>query len=176
MQSPSPSAKPLPLKTHRRRLPPALVGWLGLLVSGTAFAADATYVNARFGYSISYPADLLVAEPESDNGDGRAFHARRGTARMLVWASNNVLAESPAALARQAERECAGQSASYRLVKPAVAAVSCTTSRGDVFYEKTLIRGDVLTSILVTYPAQEKAAWDAVVARISKSMVPARGG
>ena len=31
-----------------------------------------TYANARFKYSISYPADLLIPQGEAENGDGQA--------------------------------------------------------------------------------------------------------
>jgi len=31
-----------------------------------------TYCNARFGYCIHYPNDLLYPQREADNGDGRA--------------------------------------------------------------------------------------------------------
>ena len=37
-----------------------------------------TYTNARFGYSISYPADVLMPQGESDNGDGQKFLSRDG--------------------------------------------------------------------------------------------------
>ena len=29
------------------------------------------YNNVRFGYSVCYPGNLLTAQPEADNGDGR---------------------------------------------------------------------------------------------------------
>src|SRR5947207_3694227 len=32
-----------------------------------------TYANARFKYSIGYPADLLIPQGESENGDGQVF-------------------------------------------------------------------------------------------------------
>lgn len=43
-----------------------------------------TYTNGRFGYSACYPADLLRPQPESPNGDGRAFVGEHG-AKLLVW-------------------------------------------------------------------------------------------
>ncbi len=43
-----------------------------------------TYSNARFDYSISYPAGLLEAQGEADNGDGQTFRAKDGHAEMHV--------------------------------------------------------------------------------------------
>jgi hypothetical protein len=36
------------------------------------------YVNLRFGYSVQYPADLLIAQGESDNSDGQRFVSKNG--------------------------------------------------------------------------------------------------
>ena len=146
----------------------------GPMVS-SAWAATATYANARYGYRVSYPADLLVAEPESDSGDGRKFHARRGHAELLAWASENVLEQTPADLARHSEHECGGRPASYKIVKPTLVAVSCVSPAGIMFYQKTLIRGGVLTAIRMTYPAAERSVWDGVVTQISRSMAAGIG-
>ncbi len=139
-------------------------------------AADAqtpaltTYTNARYGYSISYPRDLLVAEQESENGDGRRFHARRGSGFLLVWADNNALDQTPSSIAAEAAQDCRGRPLAYKVVKPNLVALSCLTPRGRVFYQKTLIRGDLLTSIQMNYPVADKAQWDAATAQIAQSL------
>ena len=38
-----------------------------------------TYVNARFKYSISYPADVLIPQGEAENGDGQIFREKYGS-------------------------------------------------------------------------------------------------
>src|SRR5437588_5064694 len=53
-----------------------------------------TYTNARFGYSISYPASVLVPQGESDNGDGQIFRSRDGHAEMRVFGRYNVQNET----------------------------------------------------------------------------------
>lgn len=147
----------------------ALAG-LALLATTAATGDLATYVNQRFGYSIRYPADLFVAVREADNGDGRAFHARRGGPRFLVWAAYNALGRTPADLAAEASRDCPRHRADYRVVKPRLVAVSCVGGDGRVIYQKTLIRGDVLTTFRMTYPSAERSRWDAVLAQISGSL------
>ena len=153
-----------------------------VLISGTAASAQPAadvesevpkghYVNVRYGYSISFPPELLVAEPEADAGDGRAFHARKGLAQMRVWAEWKVadLDQRPAKIAAEAEQECGG-SAAYKVVKPALVAVSCVTKKGEILYEKTLFKGDQVVTMHMTYPATERRTWDPVLQRIAASL------
>jgi hypothetical protein len=75
-----------------------------LLVSSCTTAAMAqsnvwkTYINARYGYSLCYPADLLHPGPEPDAHDGVTFNGPPSTTR-IVFGSNNVLSDSPASAA-----------------------------------------------------------------------------
>lgn len=65
-----------------------------LALSAVAFGQTKykTYNNARFGYSISYPSDLLSPQGEADNGDGQIFLG--DGAEMRVFGSNLLLNES----------------------------------------------------------------------------------
>src|SRR5437763_1722717 len=61
-----------------------------LSVCLVSYASDthekySTYSNARFSYSISYPADLLLPQGEADNGDGQRFTSRDKRAEMIVY-------------------------------------------------------------------------------------------
>ena len=67
--------------------------------------------------------------------------------------------------------DCTGAAAPYKLVRPTVVVVSCTTM-GGVAYRKTAIRGDVLISYELTYPTAQKARWDAVIGKLS--LTPAK--
>ena len=135
-------------------------------------AAFATYANSRFNYTVDYPADLLVPQPEAENGDGRAFNAKTGKAQILVYGSYNALNESPAELAQRAESDCTGQHAQYRLAKPKLVAISCTSGES-ILYQKTMIEGDTLTTLRATYPASERKTWDGVIAAMARSLAPA---
>jgi hypothetical protein len=143
------------------------------LTSPVLAAGDATYVNSRFGYAIDRPADW-VAEAEAENGDGRVFHPRGSAVRAAVWGGYNALDESPAQIADRAAEDCHGAPLAYRVVKPALVAISCRTG-GRILYQKTLIRGDVLTSLRFTYPAAEAARWEPVLKRMAASMRAATG-
>jgi hypothetical protein len=136
-------------------------------------AGWSTYQNARFGYSVLYPGGLLAPQPEADNGDGRHFRARRGQADVAVWAAY-ANGQTLAGLAAEAERDCAGGRASYKVVRtakrPPFMALSCAKPGGQVLYAKALQCKDVITQIQFTYPAAEKAVWDAVVTTMSASL------
>src|SRR5256714_15334892 len=66
-----------------------LIGFMCLCVGVAAAASQTffstpqnnykTYANARFKYSISYPADLLIPQGEAENGDGQGFREKSGS-------------------------------------------------------------------------------------------------
>ena len=140
-----------------------------LAAPALAAGAMATYANARFGYSISYPAALFTAERESDNGDGRVFRARSGGAEIRVWGAYNAANATPVQLADEAQGDCLRKPASYRVAKPGLVAISCDTAQG-VLYEKQLIHRDTITAVMITYPAAERSRWDPVVTQVANSL------
>ncbi len=44
-----------------------------------------SYCNARFGYCIDYPANILIPQEEAVNGDGRKFTNRKGEVILTVF-------------------------------------------------------------------------------------------
>lgn len=140
-----------------------------------AIAAEVdTYSNARYRYSISYPRDLLSPLPEADNGDGRIFKAKTGIAEFRVFAEGNALDERAELIAKRAEEDCLNHKASYRVVKPTLVAVSCTMPNGHVYYQKTLIRNGMETTVTADYPKSEAQIWARAVSVMSKTMTAAR--
>ena len=68
-----------------------------LIFSEKANAIDITYKtysNARFGYVINYPTDILIPQGEADNGDGQKFISKEKGVIALVYGSNNALDET----------------------------------------------------------------------------------
>jgi len=129
------------------------------------------YVNSRYDYSISYPRTLLKPQPESDSQDGRVFAAVKGKAQFRVFADGTVpdITDTPEAAAKLAEEKCPGHRATYRVVRPRLAAISCTIGT-DILYSKTLLREGVATTFMGTYPVRERPIWDPVVAAMARSM------
>ena len=155
----------------RGAAPVLALSFFGLVVSPHS-AWAATYANARFGYSVTYPDDLLIPEREADNSDGRAFHVRHGAARMSVWGAYRDEASegTPDAIARLYQADCGGGKITYKIVKPRLVAFSCVTPAGQIIYQKTLIGGDVLRWVRFDYPYSDRAAWDTVVRQVSSSL------
>ncbi|HEY3814184.1 MAG TPA: hypothetical protein VGL66_13245 [Caulobacteraceae bacterium] len=134
-----------------------------------AKGATDTYVNARYGYSVSYPRGLFKPQPESDSGDGRVFTATRDGAEFRVWANYAGQDMTPTQLADEILADCTGHKASYRVVKPNLVAISCQSSQG-VLYEKELIHNGLVTAFMITYPSAQSAYWNPVTAAISNSL------
>jgi hypothetical protein len=129
-------------------------------------AAYWTYSNARYRFSISYPGDLLVPQGESDNGDGQKFVSRDGSASLTAFGSNR-LDRSLQAEFRSAQEN---RNVTYKVLKRDMFVVS-GTENGKIFYQKTLLRGDVFKTFIIEYDEQERGVYDAVTTRVARSFV-----
>jgi len=128
-----------------------------------------SYANARFSYSISYPADLLIPQGEADNGDGQTFRAQDGRAEMRVWGQNNVNGETLRAAFTRTVNEW-GDGINYKVIKGDWFVVSALVN-GKIHYQKTLLRRGVFKTFLIEYYATHRATYDQVTTRVSKSFV-----
>ena len=132
-----------------------------------------TYSNARFAYSIDYPTDLLTPQDESQNGDGRVFMAKKGSAELRVWGQYNALFDTlkTAYLSDLKER---GAGVTYKTLL-ADGYVISGTKGGKVYYQKTILSGTdgdagaTFATFVIQYNKSEKAKWDPVAAKISRS-------
>ena len=125
-----------------------------------------TYANARYGYSISYPADLLEPQGESDNGDGQVF--KNSDAEMRVYGSNSVLDETLEKQYRKLLKNY-GKSIAYKTFREKFFVVSAI--RNDkIFYQKTFENSDgVFITFEIEYKKSERAKYDKAVTKIVKS-------
>ena len=139
------------------------------IVSAAQTPTYKTYTNARFAYSISYPANLLKPQGEAANGDGQAFRSGDGRAEMRVWGQNNVNNDSLRAVYDQVVSEW-GAGVSYKVMKQDWFVVSALVD-GKIHYRKTMLRRDVFKTFEIEYDESQKATYDAVTARVSKSFV-----
>lgn len=155
-----------------------LVIFLWLALGGsqalpTAYSSSAaqrtvykTYTNARFGYSISYPSNLLTPQGEADNGDGQVFRARDNSAEMRVYGSQDV----GGGLAEAYREAQAGKEVTYKTMKRNWFVVSGRDG-GRIFYRKTIFKGDVLKTFTIEYDESQKSTYDAITARIARSFI-----
>jgi hypothetical protein len=132
----------------------------------TERAAYRTYSNARYGFSISYPADLLVPQGESDNGDGQRFTSRDGSASLAAFGSNRL----DRSLQDEYSSAQENRNVTYKVLKRDMFVVS-GTENGKIFYQKTLLRGAVFKTFIIEYDESERGVYDAVTTRVARSFV-----
>ena len=152
----------------------ALALTLGVPVSAQTDGGWHHYVNSRFHFAIDIPDRLLRTLPPPDNGDGRGFVARRGTAEGSAAGSYNTEHKTLADLASDAERRCVNHRASYRIVRANFMALSCELTGKRIFYTRSFTRGDedIVATFDFSYLDAERAIWNPVVAQMSRSFQP----
>jgi hypothetical protein len=131
-----------------------------------------TYANVRYGYSVCYPPNLLHAEREADNSDGRAFTSTDG-ARLLVFGSNNVSESSLTAEAEAQANNYLGSNGkvTYRADRPNWIVISGEDGAGAEFYTKTFVRGDQFVAFQLKYPKTAAARYKPVIERLNRCFV-----
>jgi hypothetical protein len=143
-----------------------------VLVSASASAERLrTYANVRFGTTAEVPADW-TADPPPENGDGRIFRSPDRRASLTVSGSLHIWDSIDQAM-RIYEQPDKGEKITYRLRGPRSLVIS--GSRGEIiFYAKHILscRDQIWNSIEIEYPARDKAVYDALVTRVSRSLRP----
>jgi hypothetical protein len=127
----------------------------------------ATYTNARFGYSIKYPAGVLVPQGESENGDGQRFISPDGRSVLTVWGSHNALGESLEENFRQALQDVGGK-VTYQ-VKKGNWYVFSGYRGGAILYQKTYLINGVFKTFTWEYPEEQRGLFDRVTGVIAAS-------
>jgi hypothetical protein len=155
----------------------ALIFAIGICASNDAAAAQekwATYMNPRFGTTADYPASIFtVRDPPPENGDGQSFHSSDDHAQLSIYGAYNVDGDTP----RSYLEKNADQDVSYRRTTARYFVMS-GTRKDQLFYERCNFhegKNDIIDCFTVTYPAAEKAIWDPIVTRLSKSLRGGRG-
>lgn len=126
-----------------------------------------TYTNARYGYSVCYPADLLHPQQEAANGDGRAFLAAN-SASLISWGGYNVL-ERTITQAKDddvARLSGGGFSITYQVVRPGWYVLSGSGKAG-TFYKRKMLSRDREVTFELRYPSAEAGVWNPIAARMS---------
>jgi hypothetical protein len=127
------------------------------------------YGNPRFQYDICYPKDLLTAQPEAENGDGRRFTGADGVS-LAVWGSNNALSSSLKDEIDAAAKRLAGPAGrvTYRAMHAGWAVVSGENGAG-LFYDKIFYnrKADQFKQFEITYDKSQATLYNPIVSKIS---------
>jgi len=153
-----------------------LLAGSALALAGLAPPAYQTYHNTRFGYRIDYPADFRP-QPEAGNGDGRRFVSPDGQAVLSAYASYNALEGGLAEHRNIARAGWQAQHATLTLDQHTrTGYVLSGQVKGRIFYEKTVLKSNTLTTFLWEYPATRRAALDAVIQHTIQTLQPSIAG
>lgn len=134
------------------------------------------YANARFGFVLTYPAEL-VAGKESMNGDGREFHTRNGEFSLAAMAHFFVPESGDSLESRwKEELNTSNVTITYKKKTPHWYVVSGLTKNGTEYYHKLYRKGSNWAAFHITYPHARNRKYDPWVEQIAKRFVPFRKG
>jgi curved DNA-binding protein CbpA len=133
---------------------------------------DLTWVawrNARFGFTLAYPSDIFVADPEQAT-DGAAFRSRDGRARYMVSAGMNRNGATLAAH-RRSLMEGPYKSAAFDYTpRRAYWFVLSGVLGEEMFYERVTFSCDrrMVHAWKLVYPSAERALYDRIVEEVHR--------
>ena len=126
------------------------------------------YCNARFAYCLEYPR-TLIAQGESDNGDGQVFRSKDRRVELRAYGSLNFLEQTPAQYRKAAS---AGKRVTYTLEKPGFFVLNGLEGQNIVYHKTIYPRSqEKYVSLILSYPQSLRSSWDKAVGRLSKSLV-----
>lgn len=153
-----------------------------LMITGFSFTSENTidiqhynqYCNARFDYCLDYPK-FLVAQPESENGDGRIFKDKNGVEVLRVFGRLNLDQEGETiSLEKQYHSDIQDYKAqtsiiTYKKLGKTFFVLSGYRN-GKIFYQKTILKKDAFAFAILQYSKSEKAIYDKVSTEVFKSL------
>ena len=144
----------------------AFVAAAPLLAAQSALADDVNYVNERFGTSATFPGERFPQPlPAPTNGDGLGWTAPNG-AEVYIYGRNNLGGETPQTIiADRAETD----EVTYKASGKRWAVVSGYRD-GKIFYERYILRGDLIHSVAVRYPEEVRDIYDPLVGPVTLSL------
>ncbi|MDY8109426.1 hypothetical protein U0C82_09765 [Fulvimarina sp. 2208YS6-2-32] len=140
--------------------------FVGLSASAEAGAADLTYENERYGTSATFPSELFPDPlPAPQSGDGLGWSAPNG-AEIFVYARANAGGETARSIIAS---RAATDDVTYEASGKRWAVVSGYRD-GRIFYERYILRGDLVHSVSIRYPEEVRETYDPIVGDITNSL------
>jgi hypothetical protein len=124
-----------------------------------------TYVNPRFGFSISYPS-YLIQSRLPDNGAGISFKSPDGC--LSISAQGHFLNGLSLSTMWNHDLTAYGNSITYKVKRNDWFVVS-GVANGFEYYRKTFVKGGNWCSFVITYPHGQNERYDPVVEQIAKN-------
>jgi hypothetical protein len=127
------------------------------------------YTNPRYGFTALWPASFSAQPPPAD-GDGQEWAGPGGQVLLSAYGANNVFGYSP----KQDEAAVASRlSKVYANINGNVVTVSGYKDNGQtIVYERDVVGRGAIDTLYWSYPAHQKARWDAAVTRTALTFRP----
>ncbi len=149
------------------------------IVGAVAQAEDwVSYHNNQFGYRFLYPANVFQAKVEAPNSEGPTFTSADGRSKLTVFAALNTENIGIGEYRETILRDFAGYDRIDYGPKGQSWFVLSGLRSGTVYYQKVLYacEGRIINVFSLTYPEEQKTAFDSIVTGIEKSFFTASGG
>lgn len=131
-----------------------------------------SYTNEKLGYSITYPKDVLVLQPETESADEQVFLPKEGKAKLRIYKDERKAKDGKVLTFNEAFEQDRGSSSkrqvSYSALKPLFYVVSGVEGN-EIFYQKTIMAKGVMVSAKLTYTKEGKPTYDAMIASLFDS-------
>ena len=136
---------------------------------GSASSGYNQYTNPRYGFTALWPA-AFSTQPPPEDGDGRSWAGPGGQVLLSAYGTNNTFGYSP----KQDEAAVAALiSAVYMHISGNVVTVSGYKDNGrTIVYERDVVGPGAIDTIYWSYPANQKAQWDAAVTLTATAFRP----
>lgn len=128
---------------------------------------DGNYKNSRYGYSVTYPADVFTSSSSSDNGDGIVLYG--DDIVVSVYGGNNTFSESLDEVYNNAVETSPG--VSYKTKKSNFYVIS-GINEDKIYYTKEYVGIGSTNTLLIEYPSSKKKQFDSVVTQLANSFKP----
>ncbi|MBP0618230.1 hypothetical protein [Jiella mangrovi] len=141
-------------------------GLAAMIAVGAADAGQITYKNDRFGTKASFPSEAFPQKlPAPLEGDGLAWASPEG-ARIFIYARENRGNETPRSIIRERGKI---DDVTYDASGRRWAVVSGYRD-GQIFYERYIFRGNLIHSVAIHYPKDQRATYDKLVGPVTKTL------
>jgi len=120
------------------------------------------------GTKVAFPVSHFPKdEGPTEHGSGRQFRSTNGSAQLSIYSLPNLAGERPAGYLRN-HLKVSPTTVKYQRVTPRFFVLS-SVKDGFIYYSRCNFARRI-HCIYMTYPAEEKPAWDDIVTRVSNSL------
>lgn len=141
------------------------LGLAALCAPAKAARDDQHYVNQRYAYHLTYPANLLrpqalaPASATTPEDGGRRFADASGRVTLAVWGMSNLAGASLQEMAQSLRRQCSPRGKVQMSVDGDRAVLACAVGH-DMVYEKIIGNHSRFAFLRLSYPATQNRRWE----------------